>query len=304
MRKNITKFLTMASLIAMIAGCTTTYSTGEQFVGYYTEGVKTSQQSMKVLRNDNTLYKTYDDEFIYDEDGMVMEHIQTFYKSDSDEFDQYKFSYQKIGDKRLPESAALNGVVYMEVEYEILASEHTGKIVEYTSSPVFERVTPKFDASFKFTKSDIWTIDDNNYNVPFKYDGKFVTTEEKYSYYTGLTKDRVLSLGFDNIILKKFYFSSTKLKEGSDLSSKEMKEESEPKEDTNFITYTYDWEVIGSEIIQNGFTYHNNNKRKTLDFFAKRKFDEAGRRIFEEWSVTDSSNKKEPVVLFTQTLTY
>ena len=109
-------------------------------------------------------------------------------------------------------AAAINGVVYLEVEYDLLPVDHKGYIPRYTSIPVFYSEVYNFLLLEPDTSK--WTMDLGNFDVPFRVDREFVKSEESFDYYSGFDKDSVLTSGYDNILLQKFYYSREKFAEG------------------------------------------------------------------------------------------
>ncbi len=297
MKKIIIKILAAATLLLVFTGCVTTYSARRGYVGFSTDDVKSSQQSMKTSLTDEEVFSTYDDEFVYDEDGDVIKHIQTQYFDNGNKYDEYVVVYQKIDGTILPKSVSINGIVYMEVEYEILSSDHEGRISEYTSTPKIRQ-----EKQIMFSRIPInWDIDIDNFDVPFRSDDHFVSTEEKYAFYTGLSLDKVLTIGYNNIVLKSFYHSPTKYNAGYNisLSNSTSSNGDSPEFFENFTystTFTYDWDVIAGKIVQTGMELKESNFGDLVTFEIEREFDDLGRRITELWKIDDSTLKNdEPI---------
>lgn len=293
MKKIILTGLTVLLALTFI-GCTTvTYSTHSGYVGFVSDdGVKTVKQEKNL--SGEVLNSTYDDEFIYDEDGDLKQHIQTEYYNNGSDYITWEVYYQKINGVVLPLQVAVNGQVYMSMEYELMETDNEGLITPYTSSPSFYRhvSTPLLDSS-----SSKWTIDIERFDVPFKADGKYVIRKEKYNYYTGLSSDKVLSLGYDNIVLKSFTYSSSKRLKG-------IYEGEYPVSDRE-TSFTFEWDVVGGKLIQPQMTLKETATEEFMHFFVKREFDEQGRRISEQWTAKDSeNNSEEEVMIFNQELTY
>lgn len=306
--KNILLFT--AVMVLGMSCSSTTYAVRPEYVGFTDVGAVLVQQTQKTDINSEELYSTYDDEFIYDEEGNVIKHIQTSYFEKGQKYDEWVVEYQNIGGTTLPRSVAINGVVYMEVEYEILESEHEGSIPQMTSTPRFTQQSGKSVLSF-FTGAQFyhWEIDLENIEVPFRSDNRFVTTEESFGIYTGLSMDKVLSLGYDNIVLKKFYYSLAKFNQGYNLSMADVQSglfsSTDADTDNHNVTFAYVWGVEGGNLTQKEMTATYNKNGKFIKFFIEREFDSAGRRIEEEWKVNDSESYiDKPVTLFKQSLAY
>ncbi|MBB6480380.1 hypothetical protein [Spirochaeta isovalerica] len=311
--KNAKAWAVLAAVIVLATSCTSTrYTARSGYVGFTEDGAVTVQQMKKTSLGEDTLYPTFDDEFEYDENGNVMKHIQTKYFDNGEKYDEWVVEYQKIGETTLPKSVSINGIVYLEVEYEILESDHEGKIYPLAGTPNFVQNNGGNFLMALFVGSQPiieWDLDLENFEVPFRNDNRFVTKEESFGIYTGLSVDKVLSLGYDNIVIKKFYYSYDKFNYGFNLSIADsqpgmMKGDGEMKDEYN-VSFVYDWNVAGGKIIQNGMTFTRNHPKGYMKFFTEREFDSTGRRTSEIWKLNDSvTYVEEPVVLFQQTLTY
>ncbi|HAK45782.1 MAG TPA: hypothetical protein DCO79_07685 [Spirochaeta sp.] len=297
-----------ATLLAV--GCTSIdYSASPDYVGFYTDGAKSVKQTKKTDYKSDELYQTFDDEFVYDQDGNVIKHIQTQYTKDMNgriDFNEYVITYQRIGDVVLPESAALNGVVYLEVEYDLLPVDNEGDIPEYTSVPVFYRKL--FNLLLFQPMYETWTMDLGNFDVPFSIDGKFVESDNSFDYYTGFDNDSVLTTGYGNILLQRFYYSREKYREGADLYDDSalagffgMK--SMISEETTFI---FNWEVKADKLIEMGVEVVERFQNDlVMNFEIEREFDTAARLVNEIWTVFDSRKGEEDIkTLYTQELSY
>lgn len=315
MKKSLGRIAILTSLLLFTLGCTTIeYATNSDYVGFSYKGVSSAQQSKKTDMISDDLYSTYDDEFVYDEDGNLIKHIQTNYFDNGEKFDEYIVTYQKIGEYILPESVAVNGVVYMDVEYDLLPTDHEGRIRGYTSDPTFFRR----ERNVLLFKDDMvkWQIDIANFDVPFRSDGKFVSTEESFAFFTGLSTDKVLTIGYDNIVLKRFYYSPAKFRSGYDISlGMGSSEPREVNDDASRNTvFTYEWDVIGGEIVQTGMMVKETlanlggllaEKSDFITFSIEREFDDSGRRISELWKILDSAkNPDETITIYSQELNY
>jgi len=307
LKKPILYLSVLLAALLFFTGCTTvTYAARPTYVGFSNDGAKTVEQTKKTSMYSDDLYSTYDDEFVYDEDGSLIKHIQTHFFSDGEKYTQHVVHYQKIGEFVLPKSVSINGFVYMEVEYDLLATEHQGKLTGFNINPVFyqEIRTPLL---FQYDQIK-WDIDLANFKVPFRSDSRFVTTDATFDYFTGLSEDKVLTLGYDNVVLKRFYFSPTKYRNGYNVShaigNREATGTAEEDDKIN-TTFTYEWEVIADKIVQTGMVLVEKDYADNMTFRVFREFDEAGRRISEEWTVEDSlQNIETPVVLYTQKMSY
>ena len=301
-KKMILPIIAAAALLS--AGCVS-YSASPTYVGFASDGVKTVQQTKKTKYDSREMFKTFDDEFVYDEEGNVIKHIQTQYFEDAKKFDEYEITYQKIGGVVLPKSAAINGVVYMEVEYDLMPVEHEGKIPEYTSIPVFYRkITNLLAFEPNYVK---WSMDMGNFDVPFRIDEKFVESEESFDFYSGFDNDHVLTTGYDKILLQKFFYSRDKFHEGYNLtldsavSFLNMFSEKE----INNTAFLFDWDVKAGKLIQTNVHVVETSSKMTMTFNIDREFDESARLTSEKWTVSDTKQRSDdPITLFEQKLTY
>jgi hypothetical protein len=295
MKKTISVLLIILLAALFAIGCTTaTYRTDSDYVGFVSDdGIKTVKQEKKL--NGNDMSNTYDDEFIYDEDGDLVQHIQTEYYDQGDDYATWEVTYQKINGIVLPETVAVNDSVFIEVEYELLESDNEGIITEYTDPPSFYRTV-----SIPFllqNETSSWKVDIEKFDVPFKTDGQFVTSKQEYSFYSGLSRDNVLTLGYDNIVLKRFYYSPSQQEAG-------IFSESSYSPTPRDTTFTYEWEVIGGKLVQPSMTVKVNKESGFINIYVNREFDGTGRRIKEVWSAKDSVNPEKEVVIFKQELSY
>ncbi len=305
--KNKKIFLIIATLVVLLAaGCKSIdYRAAYGYVGFDSDGVKTVKQSKKTVLNNASIFKTYDDEFVYDEDGNVIKHVQTQYFDDGERFNEYVVVYQKIGGYVLPKSSSLNGVVYLEVEYDLLPVDNEGEIPEHTSVPVFYRQIKQ--GLFYADTYSKWTIDLGNFDMPFRIDGRFVENENSFDIYRGFDSDSVLTAGWDNIVLKKFDYSRDKFYEGLAVTADRFTANriSRFLSEKNNTSFAFDWDVVADKIIQTEIRCIETFEDITMDFRVERKFDSSARVTEERWTVTDDTqSSEEPIILFTQELTY
>lgn len=299
------KIFSIVLLALSFLGCTTiSYYGDTRYVGFYSdEGLKSSKQKSAVSGDNMSLQNTFDDQYFYDGEGRLTRHIQTEHINDGDRalFIEWQIQYEVIAGHSVPKSVAVNGTVYLEVEYTLLPVKASGIINPQT-------VNPHFFALVKVLlekKVETWDIGLDNFPVPFKTDDKFVTTKEDFSFYGGIKLNNYLSLGYDNIVLKRFFYSRDALSKG--LTKSLQKGLSNPinSSQKNNWEFLMDWEVKAEKVIQTKMNVNRNFYDEYLVFEATRKFDEAGRRVEELWTVTDQTREKlQPVVLFEQKLSY
>jgi hypothetical protein len=160
-----------------------------------------------------TLKSTFDDEYVYDTAGNVVKHKQTeYFNFDSKEpsFVVWETEFKVVNGSPLPFRQSVNGVVYVEIEYDVLASQNKGKVTQGTSNRRFVvQQQLGFDKVF-FS----WYPNLDHFPVGFKDDGKFVVAQRTFNNYSGWNDENVLTLGFDNVVLKHYLYSYSKMVEG------------------------------------------------------------------------------------------
>src|SRR5574344_945196 len=89
---------------------------------------------------------TYEDEFVYDAAGNVIKHKQTEYydaQGGKPEFVVWETEFKVIGGKVLPYRVSVNGVAYIEVDYEILnANAAKGEVKQSSVNRYFVQNVP------------------------------------------------------------------------------------------------------------------------------------------------------------------
>lgn len=312
--KIASKFAVLAAVAVALTGCaTTTYVGPDGYVGYVEDGkVKQgTQQSLMVAGKEITT--TYDDEYVYDATGNVIKHKQTAYYTSGfgkPEFVVFETEFKVVGGKVLPYRVYCNGVAYIEVDYEILnANNAKGEVKQNTPYRYFIRnYAPPLSTS---TYPRWCSISLNNCPVDFTSDGKFIIKNSTFSPYTGFGYDNVLTLGYDNIVLKHFSYSNAKYYEGlgKSITSKFQaatyaSNTSQMKNDS--YSFDYNWEVINDKICQIKTEYTETSSQFSVYFLADMTYDKAGQLLTETWSAnTDGADsKKPPVVIFKRELKY
>jgi hypothetical protein len=266
--------------------------------------VKTSSQVSALKEGTSPMVSTYDDEFTYDDKGNLIKFKQTEYidrLAKDKKFIVWETESKVMGGNAVPYRVSANGVPFLEVEYDLLTVQGNGAVVEDITERTFLRIASSFLTG---TDYEPWGIALGNYDVPFKLDGKFVKEVRRFSPYSGVYYENVLTLGYDNIVLKRFHYSREKLAEGLAKSYTGYNYQSEmAKKLTKGINvdYTYEWKAIADRICQTKMTYLS----MTLKLEAAEDYDTAGKRIKETWMLADPREKTPvPLKVFEQTLTY
>jgi hypothetical protein len=308
--------LTALAVTLLAAGCSTTYyQMPSDYKSFRSEdGLASSTQSAARHDMDNELVTTYDDEFFYDDEGNVIRRVQTEYfdwdSNDGPKFHEWEITYKKIGDKIVPQSLAVNGVVYAEVEYEILPVEAEGEIILYGPDPYFEEVTSTMSLYGSYTQVDYFRPAVSHFSIGFPDDGEFVKEVEVFNRYRGFSDFNALTLGYDNIVLTKLSYSYEKVVEGisqTDIGSRSETENLKKMAQGSTVEYVYEWETIAEKICMTSHTYNLDLKDQKVTFTAEVDYDSSGRRIAEEWTLIDpdmSGAEEEPLVVYSQELVY
>lgn len=305
------RLLILASAVLLVAlvGCTT-YVGPYGYVPHYTSGqVKTVTQS-SVLESDSPLQSTYDDEFVYDAKGNVIKHKQTEYFTSSaykGKFITWETEFKVVGDVVLPNKVSCNGVTFLQLDYELLPCKATGEITPTTTKRYFLEK----NSSFSLSKPSqvFWNVTMDNYPVDFKADGKFIKSMDYYSYYTGFGTQNVPTFGYDNIVLKKYFFSYESYLEGKRKSFSGLAAMSLAGDQRFMIGASYsfenDWQVINGKICQVKSTFYKKVPTDEVYFVADMKYNAAGDCTEEIWNVAPSKDSKaKSTVVFKQTYAY
>jgi hypothetical protein len=266
--------------------------------------VKTGMQASALQEGTGPLTGTYDDEYVYDDKGNVIKIKQTEYidlLAKDKKFIVWETESKIIGGNPVPYRVSANGVPFLEVEYELLPAQNAAEVTEDVFKRNFRRVTSSF---MKATDYENWSISIENYDVPFKADKKFVQEARRFNPYVGEYYENVLTLGYGNIVLKRFHYSREQLAEGVAKSYTGFNYQSEMAKKLALgvnVDYTYEWKAIADRICQTKMTYSS----MTLKFEAVEEYSSSGKRIKETWTVTDPREKTPvPKVIFEQNLTY
>jgi hypothetical protein len=308
MRNRFSAFFVIVAAAAILSSCATTQYLGpSDFVSFRAdEKLRTSTQSSALKQGENqALVNTYDQELVYDGKGNVIkvkltEYIDVLAKDKK--FIVWETDYKVIGGNLVPGSMSANGVPFLEAEYELLTGAGKGEVV----ADIMERPVSliyKDDPLARPIYIDL-NVALSNYTVSFAPDGHFVREIRGYKSNGDYFSQRTLTLGWDNIVLKRFHYSQEKLSEGIGKSYTGYNRNSEMfkkmSKDSN-IDYSYEWTVIGGVICQTKMQY----EAKRLKLEAKIEFNAEGKRTKETWFLSDPSNKKSvPQQVFAQELAY
>jgi hypothetical protein len=296
----------VAMALAAVSCISTRYIGPTGHVPYQTADskVKSSSQTSALKEGENPIVSTYDEEYTYDEKGNVLRVKLTEYIDRLDQekkFIVWETESKLIGGNLVPWRVSANGVPFVEVEYDILTTPGKGVVTEDITDRNFVRVQgiPLAQPSYQ-----TWGVTLSANSVSFAADGKFVREVRRYSVNEGTYLENVLTLGYDNIVLKHFHFSREKLSEGIaksytgyDYNSDMFRKLSKGVN----VDYSYEWKTIADRICQARMTFES----MTLKLDATEEYNAAGKRTKETWLVSNPQDAKTaPVKIFEQNLTY
>lgn len=304
-KRLLTLFPITAAVLAIAACVSTRYIGPLDHVDYRNaDKVKTSRQYTYPGRGTKELVNSFDEEYTYDKDGNLLKIKVTEYidlMSGGKKYIVWETESKIIGGSPVPYRVTANGVPFLEVEYELLKNSGSGEIMSDISEKNFTRI---ISMPLMGSETGNWSIALSNYSVGFRPDDKFVKTIRRYYPYGASELDNVLTLGFDNIILKEFKFSREKLADGIAKTFTGYHYGSQMLKrlfSGNNVSYAYEWAVIGGRICQKKMVYTS----KTIQLTADEEYDDTGRRVKETWSVSNPEKKKdEPRKIFEQVIAY
>jgi len=304
LKKNLGIAVALVSVLMTISCMSTKYYGPTGYTDFKSaDKIKTSSQT-SMLKEGSGLVSTYDEEYTYDDKGNIVKVKQTEYidrLAKDKKFITWETEWKVIGGNPVPYRVSANGVPFVEIDYELLTAQGKGVVLEDITERTFLRVLTSFLSG---TDVEPWSIALGNYNVPFKVDGKFVKEERRFNIYDGQYTENALTLGYDNIVLKRFHYSREKLAQGLGNCYTGYNYYSEMAKSLTKginVDYTYEWKAIADRICQTRMTYTS----LTLKLDATEDYDVTGKRIKESWVVADPRDKdKKQVKIFEQTLTY
>ena len=306
--------LLITAALALLSGCATTFVGPQGYVAYRQDGkIKNSKQSALGV-DGKEIQSTYEDEFVYDDAGNMLKHKQTeYFGTGKTKFVVYETNFKVVGGVTLPTTVSVNGTVYMNVDYELLsASTAKGEITQGSVTRYFTQIYRHFLSTA--TDNVRWNIDLAEYPVDFEADGKFVVNHSSFSPYYGFDKDHVLTLGYDNVVLKRYSYSYADFTAGFKKSFTNSFEASMYEQQTKFwknssYSFDYDWAVNGGKICQTKVAFSRTVGTFKVYFEDSMEYDKAGGLTSEIWSVanaplTGATTKEKPVVVYKQEIAY
>lgn len=308
--KSVALLCCAATLV--LAGCMTTYTGPSGYVGHNGDGkLKHATQSSKLGEQEASLRNTYEDEYVYDAQGNVLKHKTTEYfakESDTPQYVVWETEFKVVGGVALPSRVSANGVVYIEVDYQLLTSTNKGPVSGSVDNRRFSQTTYRPLSS---PLNYYWKVNLENYPVHFEADDKFVETRTTFSPYSGVDTDNVMTLGYDNIVLKHYSFSYEKLAEGIKKSYNNPFEAFTFANVTSDLTgssfsFDYSWDVKGNKICQTKMSFSRASENANVYFVANMAYDAAGQLTSEVWTAADSADakKSKPVEIYRKSIEY
>jgi hypothetical protein len=297
--------VTLAAALALFSCTTVKYLGPLDHVDYRnTEKIKSSRQSSALKDGADSLVNTYDEDYFYDDKGNIIKTTMTEYIERLGKDKKYivwDTESKVLGGKLVPYRVSVNGVAFMEIEYDLLTVAGSGEVKADISERNFVRIRSTFMAGTDF---QFWGVALDNYSVGFPSDDKFVKAVRRFDSDKGTYLENILTLGFDNIVLKRFHFSRESLANGVaksytgyNFGSQVFKQLTKGQN----VDYTYEWKVIANKICQAKTAY----EARDIKLSVEAGFDAAGKRIGETWFLTDPRNKDDqPRKVFEQTITY
>jgi len=303
-----------AAAIGLVSSCTTvSYYGPSNYVGFSSDDkVKLSEERASFGKSPDVT-NTYDDAYVYDVAGNVVKRKVTEYfdyDSKDAKFIVWETEYKQVGGQLLPWRQSVNGVVYVEVEYSLLQAQNKGRIPLGISERVFTQEVNNNNLLSPHVAYNTWSINTDEYPVDFRRDDRFVVEQARYSSNQGRTLRNVLTMGNDNIVLTRFLYSYEKLTQGIKESytgyNSRMSQMVKLAKDSD-VEFNCKWDVIGGKICLTQLDYSAKVYTSNVAFSAAAKYNEAGQRVEETWTVQDDTNAdkgKEPRVIFQQKLSY
>lgn len=303
------KFLIFSAVLLILAftSCASTkYYGPRNYVGFSSEENISTSTQYTLDYNKNEVVPTFEEEFSYDNDGNIIKTKLTEYfdrDSSNPKYIIWENEYIVIGDHVVPSKAYVNGELYCSVDYDVLAVEADGEIIKDVSGAFFyKEVTSFFFGGYR----QVWDISLSEYPVPFMDDEKFIREYSSFNPYYGFEYANVLNIGYDNIVIKEYYYSYEELLKGISNSlpynSQQSRRLRELSNGHN-IKFEYTWETIADKACPVSISFiSRNNDKENAHMIVDMKYDASGNRTFEEWNVI--TEKGERITVFKHELSY
>jgi len=306
--------LTIALVAAamLLTSCSTTYFGPRGYVAADSPTkAKSTEQRSSVTGENGVVVPTFDEEFVYDDKGNIIKEKQTEYVDPSSadkKFILWETEYKSFGGMIVPATISVNGVVFVEIEWDLLTTKHDG--------PVTQDLTRSFSRYYQNlllgNTFGSWRVDLDRYPVAFRSDNKLVKQIQRVigGY---IDTDNYLTLGYGNIVLKRFSYSYEKLSMGVAKTYASFAGYGyasgilEQMNKGNSVEFSYTWQQIGDKICQTSANYKSKIGEVNIDFKAEVEYNASGDRTKETWLLADENSvgkSEKPLKIFEQVLKY
>jgi len=281
------KILLVTFGVALFITSCTTFNGPTSYLEYpIPTGAKRSTQSSLFNKTMNTINE---EEFFFDKKGHLIRSKRTEYignQTKNKHFIIWEAEWKVLGDLVVPSKVKCNGETYCEMEWQLLKTQHKGQIKMDIKSKYYT----KKKSMVISTKLQFWRANLSEYPVPFQPDGKFIDKYYSYSYYGGRKQESVLSLGYNNVVLKKYSTSYMNYLKGVSQSF------AYGSFKRNYIAnlfkvgkveFKYKWRVIAGKPCLLNMNFDAHLSGNTSNFTAKMSYNGQGKRKLEEWIVNE-----------------
>jgi len=293
-----------------LASCSSTFYGPSSHVNFQTQGkFRSSEQKSNLTGSENSLNNTYDEEFVYDDKGNILKITQTEYidrLATDKKFFVWTTQYKVVGGQVVPSFMTINGTPFVEVEWEVLQSKHEGPIVQDT----IRRFGNQINLILLGQAYLNYRVDLDVYPVSFDEDDKFVESIQRIGG-GSLFNANYLTLGYNNIVLKRFKYDYEALAAGLSKTYAGINSAIAAKitesGNKSAILFEYEWKVIADKICQVSTLFSSRFQTEQVIFNAKLEHNASGDRTKEVWTVASYSKTfgdKSPMVIYEQNLRY
>lgn len=303
-------------LMLVLSSCISSTFFGPAYVeGKSGTNVKKVRSSSVVSATWDKLFESFETEWLRDANGNPVKKIVTEYADPAGRAVGtlvWETEYQQVSGKVLPYRMAVNGQTFIKIDYEVLPVKAVGPVQQDIGKRYFSRLARS--TLTKGLREDI-LLGLDSFPVPLDPLANFVVELSKVvQVKLDTSKDpvpelrtlRYLSLGFDNIVLRRFSFSNTDLTTGILNTVKSYTFENGPYPDLhNQVDYVfeYQWKVINDKICQIEQSWRSIVSNDDITFLAKTEFNQLGDRSRETWSIENAIERRR-VNIFDQSIAY
>lgn len=281
-----------------INGCTTFYVPTSTVEYIFDKGLRKSEQWLKTKQKFD---KYNEDEFFYDDKGNIIKIISKDYyqgagSNNKGKIIVYETTYKLINDYLVPQTFKCNDELVCQIDYEELKILHKGDIdLDIKSRLYIKEVVNLFNITIYK-----WTLDLDKMWGPFMVDDRFIKKDGNGNKYP--------TLGYDNIVIKRYFYSYYSLIKGLNKTYKgdfwyspDVEILTNPFFKNSKFNLNYEWKTIYNKpcltLIKFNAKWFNNETEAEVII----KYNNKGFRTMEEWNAF-SNNKK--ITVFRQILEY